>query len=125
MAIVLTTPIVLSNIHRWKVVDFAPHKYSVPKYAELTIQILCADSTIYNEYKVKAYDVANSTILYKVGSPTGVADRLTTGLADCSGAYTAIVAADDAASGGAQAHLDALALACMSTGLVSSELAGE
>lgn len=124
MAIVLNTPIILSNIHRWKALDYAPHKYSSPKYAEIVIQVICADGTEYNQYTLIAKDVANCTILTKKASPDGILDRLETALASKPGAYSAIVAADEAATGGDYAHLEAIALACISTGLVAAELAG-
>jgi hypothetical protein len=124
MAIVLNTPIVLSNIHRWNVIDYTPHKYTSPEYAEVLIQVLCADGTEYGRYSLVAKDAGNCTTLGKNAHSTGFGDKLATGSSDLPGAYTAINAADEGASGGKTAHLNAIALACMATGLMSADLAG-
>lgn len=119
----LTTPIVVQNITRWKVIRLRPdHDDACPNYL-IDVQVLGAGGITYGVFVLKACDTANSTKLLLNPSPAGYGDKVLTGVADIPGAYTAIKNADEGATGNRAAHWLAVENILQSCGLVDASLA--
>ena len=82
-----------------------------------------AGGIVYGVYTLTAFDALNSTVLLANPTPASYGDKILTGVAQLTGAYTAIAAANSSA-GNRAAKLLAVEAACLSTGLVQASLAG-
>jgi hypothetical protein len=119
----LTTPIDMKNITRIKPVRFVANQDDTVPYCELTVEFRNNDAVLYNVYTVVAYDSRECLGLVKNATPASYVDRVLLMGMSIAGAYTALKAADDGASGNRSAHLDAVLAAARTIGLISADFA--
>jgi len=119
----LTTPIDMKNITRIKPVRFVANQDDAVPYCELTIEFRNNDAVLYNVYTVVAYDSRECLGMVKNATPASYVDRVLLMSMSIAGAYTALKAADDGASGNRSVHLDAVLAAARTIGLISADFA--
>jgi hypothetical protein len=119
----LTTPMAMPNLTKWKVLKCRDNKDDDVPSCEITIQVQGAGGVVYCTPTLLAFDAQNSTVLQANPSPLGYGDKIISGQAQLTGAYTAIAAANGGA-GNRNAQLLAVEAACLATGLVAVSLTG-
>jgi hypothetical protein len=116
----LTTPIDMKNVTKIKPVKFVTLQDDETPSCSLTIEFRNNDNVLLGTFTVVAYDTLSCTTLFKNPTPASYVDRVLLGSAVIAGAYTALKAADDGASGNRSAHLDAVFAAAKTIGLISA-----
>ena len=119
----LTSPIIMSNLTKWKVTKCIDNQDDDVPNAVVTIQVQGAGGVVYGVFGLTAFDEKNSTVMFVNASSQGFGDKILTGVSQLTGAYTAIAAANSSA-GTRNAKLLAVEAACLATGLVAASLAG-
>lgn len=116
----LTTPIDMKNITRIKPVKFIVNQDDEIPSCELSMEFRNNDGLLYGVFTVIAYDSRECIGMIKNTTPASYGDRVLLQSMTVAGAYTSLKAADDGASGGRSAHLDAVFAAAKTIGLVSA-----
>jgi len=116
----LTTPIDMKNVTKIKPTKFVTLQDDDTPSCALTVEFRNNDGVLFNTFTVVAYDTLACTILFKNPTPASYVDRVLLGTSSIAGAYTALKAADDGASGSRSVHLDAVFAAAKTIGLISA-----
>ena len=120
----LTTPVVVQNLTKIQVDKFANHLDDSPPYALVTAHVQSNDGTVYWAGVLQVFDAQNSDVITVNANPVGFGDKIIGGRSQLTNAYSALVAADVAATGNRRAHLNAIEAACMTTGVFGEGLVG-
>ena len=120
----LTTPIVVQNLTKIQVDKFDKCQDDQPPFAIVTAHVQSTDGTVYWSGKLTVFDAQNSDKIAVNANPVGFGDKIIGGRSQLTNAYSALVAADVAATGNRRAHLNAIEAACMTTGVFGEGLVG-
>ena len=120
----LTAPIVVQNLTKLQVDKFTNHLDESPPFALITAHVQSNDGTVYWSGTLQVFDARNSDVIAVNASPVDFGDKIVGGKSQLTNAYTALVAADAAATGSRRAHLNAIEAACMTVGVFGAGLVG-
>lgn len=126
-AIVLTTPITVPNVQRWKVTSFQAVDDEVRTTCTANVQFIGTGAITYREFSLTVFDTDESTILSRTASPDGYMDRVAVSWAVVSNACLSLITAWESVprtNGWRAARLRAIETALLSTGVVDSSLTG-
>ena len=119
----LTTPIVVPNIAKWKVLRVSDYQDDTPQRLDVCIQMLGNGNVTYNVVTLSIYDSQESLFLFANAAALSYGDRISSGSKLFAGAYTTISAANKS-TGNRNAQLQAVETALLTAGIIDASLAG-